>query len=295
MLSLAQSSGSVFCIEWIPTESGPKVVKYKKIKASFNCNTYENFLDYILPEFKISSLNDSNSITLSLDIHNVGITSFKYDNQISLTNYIKWYEEIVLGEYIVDNYDIYYRELCNINGIVMGLHISKDLKKNIIDSCTNHNLKIQNLALDIFSANIAINQIYKTKKIKSYIIWKVAKNNAHYVMYFENKDLKHYLKIKKKKNVEIIQHIGDVALQDKLIDFSKSLLLDKTISVPFIDKIYIYQTKSDVSFIKKVLNKSEKIEIMDIGSKFLNKTKKNINYSLIGFNENGNSLKGIDV
>ena len=44
-----------------------------------------------------------------------------------------------------------------------------------------------------------------------------------------------------------------------------------------------------------MLKKNKKIKIMDIGSKFLNKNKKNINYSLIGFNENGNSLKGIDV
>ena len=34
---------------------------------------------------------------------------------------------------------------------------------------------------------------------------------------------------------------------------------------------------------------------MDIGLEFLKISKRNTNYSLIGFNENGNSLKGIDV
>ena len=34
---------------------------------------------------------------------------------------------------------------------------------------------------------------------------------------------------------------------------------------------------------------------MKLSKRFLNKRKKGVNYSLVGFNENGNSLKGIDV
>ena len=106
MLSLAQSSDNVFCVEWIPSESGPKVLQYKKIKACFNYTTYQNFLDSILSDFPISSFNESKALSLSLDINNIGLTSFKYDDKISFENYTQWYEKRVLGSYIINNYDI---------------------------------------------------------------------------------------------------------------------------------------------------------------------------------------------
>ena len=48
--------------------------------------------------------------------------------------------------------------------IAMVIYINKDLKNNIIKSCNKNNLKIQHLGIDIFSANITVNQIYKPKK-----------------------------------------------------------------------------------------------------------------------------------
>ena len=295
MLSLAQSSDSVFCIEWIPSESGPKVLKYKKIKASFDSSTYAKFLDSILCDFNISSSNDSNALSLSLDIDSVGLTSFKYDDKIPFKDYTQWYEEKILGSYIIDNYDIYYYKLYDTNNIAMVIYISKDLKNNIIKSCNEKSLENQHLGVDIFSANISVNQIYKVRKLKSYVVWKVDRNNIHYITYFQDNNLKHYLKIKIRKNINVLQYIGGEEFQNKLIQWIDSLILDKKGSISFIDNIYVYQAKSDFSFIKQMLKKNKKIKIMDIGSKFLNKNKKNINYSLIGFNENGNSLKGIDV
>ena len=106
MLSLAQSSGSLFCVEWVPSESGPKVIQYKKIKANFDCSTYENYLDFVLSEFNISSLDLSNMLTLSLSLNHVGLTSFKYDDSISFENYTKWYEQQILGSHIVNNYEL---------------------------------------------------------------------------------------------------------------------------------------------------------------------------------------------
>ena len=124
MLSLAQSYNNVFCIEWIPSESGPKILKYKKIKASFNCSTYVNFLDFILSDFNISSSNDSNALSLSLDIDNVGLTSFKYDDKIPFKDYTQWYQEKILGSYIINNYDIYYYQLYDAENIAMVVYIN---------------------------------------------------------------------------------------------------------------------------------------------------------------------------
>ena len=295
MLSLAQSSDSIFCIEWIPSESGPKVLQYKKIKTRSNYTTYKNFLDPILSDFILSSSNESNALSLSLDINNIGLSSFKYDDKISFKDYTQWYEKKVLGPYIANNYDIYYYKLYDVDNIAMVFYIGRELKNNIIKSCSSNSFEIKHLGVDIFSANISVNQIYKPQKTDSYIIWKIHKNNIHYMTYFKNNYLKHYIKVRIGKNINILQNIGSEDLQNKIISLLEFLLLDKKEPIPFVDNIYVYQMKSDFSFIKKIINKNKKIKIMDIGSKFLNKRKKGINYSLVGFNENGNSLKGIDV
>ncbi len=295
MLSLAQSSNSIFFLEWIPSESGPKVLQYKKKKISFNSTTYQNFLTSILSDFSISSSNESKALSLSLNIDNIGITSFKYDNALPFKDYIKWYQEKVLGSHIMNNYDVYYYKLYDVKGIAMVIYINKKIKKNILESCDKNNLELKHLGIDIFSANISLNQIYKRKKIKSHILWKVAKNNIHYITYFKDNNLTHYMKIRVSKDIIPLQYIGSKENQKKIVLFITSLLNNKKKLKSPTNNIYVYQTKSDSLFIKKIIKKYKNIKLMDIGLKFLDVNRKNTNYSIIGFNENGNSLKGIDV
>ena len=100
MLSISQNEQNYFCIEWVPTEIGPSVLQYKKIRFSKSENSYKNFLDNILNNISIDSQNDSKTLALSLDINNIGITSFNYDPQIQLDEHRIWYEDKILGSYI---------------------------------------------------------------------------------------------------------------------------------------------------------------------------------------------------
>ena len=150
MLSLAQSSNSIFCLEWIPSESGPKVLQYKKNKISFNSVTYKNFLTSILSDFSLSSSNESKALTLSLDIQNIGLASFKYDNALPFKDYVKWYQEKVLGSHIMNNYDVYYYKLYDVKNIAMVFYINKGMKKNILESCDKNNLELKHLGIDVF-------------------------------------------------------------------------------------------------------------------------------------------------
>ena len=295
MLSLAQNSNSIFCLEWIPSESGPKILQYRKNEISFDPTTYKNFLNSVLSSFSINQSMESKVLSLSLDIENIGIASFRYDDQIPFEDYTQWYEEKVLGSYIIKNYDIYYYRLYDSHNIAMVIYINKEMKKNIIESCNENNFKIKHLGIDIFSANISLNQIYKPKKITSYILWKVHKNNIHYITYFKDNQLTHYAKVRISKDVNALQYVGSKKNQEKILLFAKSLLTDTKNISTLTNNIYVYQTKTDSSFIKKVINKHNNIKLMDIGLNFLAKNRKNTNYSLIAFNENGNSLKGIDV
>ena len=102
------------------------------------------------------------------------------------------------------------------------------------------------------------------------------------------------------KKIECIQSIGEKSLRNDLISLINSFFNDNIeINANFYDKIYLYQSKSNFELLEKIYNQNKNnIIIMDIGSKFLNREKvsrKNNNYHLLGYNENGNSLKGIDV
>jgi len=297
LLSLSRSSNRVYCIEWIPTESGPTVLNYKKL--SYNSQLYTNFLDSVFNDFEVKNTNDINKIiTLSLDIDSVCVTSFRYDSRVPLDDQIEWYQNNFLGKYIIDNYDIYYYPMDTNNNEVMVIYVSKDLKNNILNSCEKYGYELRHLGIDIFSANHIVH-IYDYSINNKYILWKIGKGNNHYLLYYEREILKHYIRLKYGKKIEHIQSIGEHSLRNDLISLISSLLDDNIeTNSNFYDKIYLYQSKSNFELLEKIYNQDKnKIVIMDIGSKFLNKgvTRKNNNYNLLGYNENGNSLRGIDV
>ena len=168
MLSLAQSANYLFCLEWTSSDTGPKVLQYKKIKFNTSQESYKNFLDTCLINFKKSSINQSNSISLSIDIDNLFLTSFNYDLNIDIVDYTKWYETNILNPYIVKNFDIYYYPLNNKENSMMVVCINKTLKANIIASCKKHKYELVHLTSDIFSAGIAA-RVYRKNNIKNYI------------------------------------------------------------------------------------------------------------------------------
>ena len=297
MLSLSQTSNSLFCIEWIPSESGPQVIQYKKI--SYKPKNYVDFLDSIFKSFKVENSDPVNkNLTLSLDLDNIFITSFKYTQEIPLDEKIKWYEKYFLGNYILDNYDIYYYPIHGSSNEVMVIYISRHIKNNILESCRKYGYDLKHLTLDMFSANHSVH-IYNSSLNDSYILWKIGKGNNHHLLYYDKANLECYLRLKCGKKIECIQSIGSNNIKKQLISVVSSFMLEniKNVNSDFYDKIYLYQSKSNFQLLEKIYNQNtNKIIIMDIGKKFLNKSsKRKNNYHLLGYNENGNSLRGIDV
>ena len=92
-------------------------------------NTYE---DNGLKIFDKTSLNTSNSLTLSIDINNILITSFNYDSNIKLEEYVEWYKNKILNPYILDNFDIYFYPLNNKENSIMVICINNEIK-NIME------------------------------------------------------------------------------------------------------------------------------------------------------------------
>ena len=57
------------------------------------------------------SVNESSTLSLSLDIDNIGITSIPYEKHLPLDQYVAWYAKKYLGNFINDEFDLYFYEV----------------------------------------------------------------------------------------------------------------------------------------------------------------------------------------
>ena len=98
---------------------------------------------------------------------------------------------------------------------------------------------------------------YLYDNVNKYLLWKVNKNNYHYGLYYENNDLKHIIKIKKSNKIECIESIGDKKIEKDLIQLFESVLFKNKVNKTYIDKIFVYQTKTSSELIKKILHENK--------------------------------------
>ena len=284
MLSISQTSTFFHCLEWVPSESGVEVVNFNKISIDNPLSSKDSIRE-ILDKFNPITKSESNSISISLDINNVQISSINVDPKIDLFSYVKWYEKNILGEYIVNNFDIYYYPCFNNNLIIVM--IDKIFRKNIIKSVHSAGCNLIDLNIGVFSANYAITQILKLNNLKNHLLWKIDKNNIHYVTFYEKNILSNFVKFKKNKNkINFLNTLGDSTNLDYIIKYFSEQSNSK-----IFDKIFLYQSSS---LTKNSLKEKpgNNVELLDISNFFKIENNKN-NFS--GYIENSNSLKGIDV
>ena len=284
MLSISQSSNFFHCLEWVPSESGVEVVNFNKISIDNPLSSKDSIRE-ILDKFNPITKSESNSISISLDINNVQISSINVDPKIDLFSYVKWYEKNILGEYIVNNFDIYYYPCFNNNLIIVM--IDKIFRKNIIKSVHSAGCNLIDLNIGVFSANYAITQILKLNNLKNHLLWKIDKNNIHYVTFYEKNILSNFVKFKKNKNkINFLNTLGDSTNLDYIIKY-----FSEQSNSNIFDKIFLYQSSS---LTKNSLKEKpgNNVELLDISNFFKIENNK-INFS--GYIENSNSLKGIDV
>ncbi len=284
MLSISQTSTFFHCLEWVPSESGVEVVNFNKISIDNPLSSKDSIRE-ILDKFNPITKSESNSISISLDINNVQISSINVDPKIDLFSYVKWYEKNILGEYIVNNFDIYYYPCFNNNLIIVM--IDKIFRKNIIKSVHSAGCNLIDLNIGVFSANYAITQILKLNNLKNHLLWKIDKNNIHYVTFYEKNILSNFVKFKKNKNkINFLNTLGDSTNLDYIIKY-----FSEQSNSNIFDKIFLYQSSS---LTKNSLKEKpgNNVELLDISNFFKIENNK-INFS--GYIENSNSLKGIDV
>ena len=294
MLSIAQSENGYYCFEWTPTEKGPKVINFKFFKEN-NCSSVNDFEKVI--SLHQSQLKDqSNSLSVTLNIQNVNISSIKMDHSDSLDNIIEWYQGKILNEEFLKQHEMFYYPLnpSHKSIPILILSIRKKIKSNIIALSKDKGYDLMYLSVDIFSAAILTKQIYKIKDNQNMLLWKIHKNNMHYFVFYENNNLSVFLKFKLlKKTFKIINSVGSNKSIKVLKDFINQSLINKEKN-KFIDSAFVYQTKNDNRYIKKITNDNKlNIKLVDITGIF-NSSKQN-KYNCLPYIENGMSLRGIDV
>ena len=127
MLSISQTSRGFFCIEWISTEKGPKIINSEYLNFNFSFKD-ENDLSNLLESFKTKSKSKSLSIVLNSDqflISKIEVLKSERKNK----EIINWYENNVLGDQFCKDYLNYYFPIFSDESYYyMGLFLSKNKK-----------------------------------------------------------------------------------------------------------------------------------------------------------------------
>ena len=81
MLSISQTTSGFYCIEWSPTEDGPKIIKHKHISINKSIEE-EGVLKQIILFFEPTLHTDSTSLSITLNINKFLISQIKCDANI---------------------------------------------------------------------------------------------------------------------------------------------------------------------------------------------------------------------
>ena len=237
---------------------------------------------------------------------NIIIFSYKIDPNLDLDTSIEWYEKNILGKYFLKNYSVYYYpfDIKNTNELLV-LGIEKVVKNHIISTAKKQDYILNDFSVDIFSSNIIARNLAVKSKSANFLLWKILKNNKHFMLYNElddhNNEYKCFMSFRinsKKKKIELLSEIGTENNKDKIINFINSCILENKVDeINSFDKVFVYQTKESKIFINKVLNKKKaNIELLDVSKIFFEDDFSDSKMiDAMGYLELGNSLKGIDV
>ena len=290
MLSISQTTNGFYCIEWSPTENGPKIIKHKHISINKSIEE-EGVLKKIISFFKPTLHTDSTSLSITLNIDKFLISQIKCGENINNKDYIRWYEKNILNDDFKKKYDMYYFPLAK-GFSFLNLSINKDIKHKLFNLSSELGYNLMYLSVDIFSSATLLKQISNNN---NFLIWKIGKNNYHYLLNIVNGKICSYAKYKKQgDNLTDRIKIGDNKTLDELSKFLYSILIKNKDSKIF-NNVYTYQTNNNNTLIKKISSmKDSNIKLFDISKIFV----KEINLSSIKcskYVENGISFRGLDV
>ena len=177
MLSISQTTSGFYCIEWTPTENGPKIIKSKHLKI-YNSIYKKGVLEEIISHLNPLQGKNSKSLSITLNIDEFLISEIKRDKNIIDKDYINWYETNIINQDYKKVYDLFYFPLID-EMSYFTLSIKKEIKNNLVSCSSDLGYSLRYLSVDIFSSATLLKLL---KNIDSFLIWKIGKNNFHYLL-----------------------------------------------------------------------------------------------------------------
>tara|TARA_B100001142_G_scaffold330391_1_gene399034 strand:+ start:11428 stop:12318 length:891 start_codon:yes stop_codon:yes gene_type:complete len=296
LLSISQTSRGFFCIEWISTEQGPKIVNLEHLKLNIDFSN-KNDLETILKLYKSNVKSNSKSLSIILNANKLLISKIELLDSIDKSmNIIDWHELNILGkEFCDNNYNFYFPIHSDNSHEYLSIYLPKKIKDNIVKSSVDLGYELRYLSIDIFSAAIGARQVFYNEINNEYLVWKICNKNLHRLVLYNKNKLNAYIEIVKKNNRFITKkYIGSKENENLLINCVNEILINKSNFHRF-NNIYVYQTKQNKSDINRIIDLNFKnIKILNFNN-MIDRTKEYNPLKYISFVENGIVFKGIDI
>ena len=296
MLSISQTSRGFFCIEWISTEQGPKIINLEHLKSDVDFSN-KNDLESILELYKSNVKSDSKSLSIILNSNKLLTSKIEVLDSLDRNNdIIDWHESNILGKEFCNNYYNYYFPVYSDNLYnYLCVYLPRKIKDNIINSSFRLGYEMRYLSIDIFSAALGARQVFYNEINSEYLIWKICNKNLHRLVLYNGNKLNAYIEIYKKNNQFISKkYIGSKENESLLINCVNEILINKSNFHRF-NNIYVYQTKQNKSDINRIIDLNFKnIKILNF-NKMIDSTKEYNPLKYISYVENGIVFKGIDI
>ena len=297
MLAIAQSGNTYHYLNWTPSEIGPIVTHFGKIKKEIE--TLEEFIQNhyeILAEIISTIDNEEPICTYSLDMKNF-IFSICYADEDN-PNLNSWYQRQIKDEILTDIMDYYYYPIHNGSSQLFSIAVPKMIRRSFQDNMRRMEARLNGISTGIFSAENGARNWFHADKLDSYLVWKIGNNKKDEILYINNNQFESYFSITRTaEKVKINWQFGNKNAVDMISQYIEHLVNNKKQPQIPINKIFIYTCNGNIydvkDFQKKVMENMILLNplcVLDMTEK----EKVNV-YSTLSLAETGNAFGNIDV
>ena len=217
----------------------------------------------------------SKNCILLLDSSEVILNQFNCPDELSVDDFISWYNDSIFGANLCNEFSDYHYEIEK--NFFLSIYIKKEKQYELNNSFLKQNLNLKAVSLGIFSANYLAKTQFNADSDSGYMIWSLGKKDE--ILIIKNGIIECFFSAKRKSNkLDLINFIGSDKKVRETIQFLNEKMLTDLKSFDLADKIYIYQNSSS-SGINKILNKKNKdsVTILNPLIKMENFNKKKVN------------------
>ena len=273
-------------LSWTPSESGPLIIDYGKVKKKGIEIPFNYFVE------KIKEYNVSPQFTIALNNQYV-----KYNFSNSFNDFVdKWNDDKIYDEDFLSCYESYNYDISKGQ---FNIHILKSFKENIVQQINNNKYSLTNINVGIFSALSGVNCWYNIENISNYIVLKLSRNNMFELVAIRDKQFLAYVRAKKKGNmINVIDFFGDLSFKNSITELIKSLFISK-LDMQDYQNIFYYSTDAKKDNINSIISlNNNNLELINPFKRL--KFDDNCNFKLSDVNassysELGNAFGGVDV